>query len=412
MNLPRVLLAVFISCFLWMVISQYFFCPRFYFKAPQPFSGRELYNPYDSIGSENWIKCNFHAHTNAWNGLTDGRGTASDIHRAYDSLGYDVYCLSEYQKINKGLENVSCYIPAYEHGYGIKKTHQTVLGAERVCWTDYFLPQALNNKQHILNRLSSDSENTVIINHPANRNGYECSDFKHLTNYHCMEVLNPSAISLAHWDSALSFGKPVFVVGNDDVHNVLSGKRLGSMCTWVNVSSIKKENVLHSLRTGKSYGMIVGNSPETLPALKKFDVTNDTITIEMSKEASQIAFVGQNGQVLTSCSDTSSAQYVFKPSDHYARAQIAYENGTNIYLNPVFRYEKSPLTQPAVTVNFTKTFAFRLLGAGILIVWMLMAFSFVHAGKWWKIAGTPALISRKLFGRLQNVFHKNSQLQS
>lgn len=305
------------------------------------------------------------------------------------------------------------YIPAYEHGYGIKKTHQTILGSDKVCWADYLLPQTVSNKQHILNSVSDNSKNVIIINHPSNRNGYENADFKYLTNYHCMEVLNPSAISLPQWDSALSFGKPIFIVGNDDLHNVFTEDRLGTMCTWVNVSSIKEENVLDALRAGKSYGMIVGKSRDTLPVLKKFEVARDTILIEMSKTANQITFIGQNGRVLDSQINTSSAKYIFKPSDHYARAHITYKNGTNIFLNPVFRQNIANITQIPAHVNFKKTSAFRLFGIVILGVWIRIAFLFVLSKQIQKMLGSQVLISyEKLLNRLQYLYNKKPYLQS
>lgn len=294
--------------------------------------------------------------------------------------------------------NTPGFIPAYEHGFGIKKTHQTVLGNDRVSWREYLLPQTLSNKQHVLNSFSTNSKNIIILNHPGMRNGYDYSDFQYLTNYHCMEVLNPSVISLAQWDSALSFGKPVFIVGNDDSHNVFTEDRLGSMCTWVNVSSVNKENVLDALRKGKNYGMIVGKSKESLPFLKQFVVANDSILIEMSKAAKQITFSGKNGQVLGSFNNTSSAQYIFKSADNYVRAHIAYENGTAIFLNPVFRYNKTNISQVPVFINFKKTFIFRLMGAIILAIWIWMIFLFLFSKQTRKKLGKPFnIFSRNIF---------------
>lgn len=413
MKMSRLLITIFLSYIVWIVISQYFFCPLFSFNTPKPFSGNALYNPYDSIAKEKWIKCNFHAHTNAWNGLTNGHGTANDIYHAYDSLGYGVYCVSEYQKINRALIARPGYIPAYEHGYGIKKTHQTVLGSDRVCWGDYLLPQTLSNKQHILNSISDNSTNVIIINHPSNRNGYESTDFKYLANFHCMEVLNPSALSFPQWDTALSFGKPVFIVGNDDLHNVFTGDRLGAMCTWVNVSSITERNVLNALKGGRSYGMVVGKSKDTLPILQRFEISNDTILIEMSKIASQITLIGQNGQILNSYKNTSTAQYTFKSSDHYARANIEYKNGTSIFLNPVFRHNRSDLNHVVAAVNIKKTFVFRLMGAIIIVIWMRIIFLFVFSKQTQKILLNPLFTnSRKLTSRLQYLFNRRAYLQN
>ncbi len=368
---------VFISVILWITVNQYFFCPHFSFKASLPFSGKLLYNPYKSIHINNWVKCNFHAHTNAWDGFTHGKGTAADIYHVYDSMKYAVHCVSNYQEVDTTFSKTPAFIPAYEHGYGINKTHQLVLGSGKVCWNDYLFPQTLSNKQNILNCLSSDPNNVVILNHPANRNGYYASDLKYLTNYNCIEVLNPFAISSAHWDSALSCGKPAFIVGNDDVHNIFSKDSFGRMCTWVNLPRVKEATVLNALKTGNSYGMIIGKQTGALPVLNRFEVVNDTISIEMSKVAQQISFTGQNGKVLASYINTSLAQYIIKPGDHYARAVIAYADGTDIFLNPVFRYDGTKITQAPVFINTKKTMTFRLIGIFILAVWLKIAFSLV-----------------------------------
>src|SRR5260370_28216129 len=171
MNKLALLPVVFLSFILWIIVSQYFFCPQFSFKASAPFSGKLLYNPYESIHINNWEKCNFHAHTRAWGGLTNGKGTAADIYHVYDSMNYAVHCVSNYEEIDRTFSNTPGFIPAYEHGYGMQKTHQLVLGSKKVYLNDYLFPQTLSNKQNIINCLSSDPDNVVIINPPANRNG-------------------------------------------------------------------------------------------------------------------------------------------------------------------------------------------------------------------------------------------------
>ena len=108
--------------------------------------------------------------------------------------------------------NTPGYIPAYEHGYNAGKTHQLVLGSNKVKWIDYLLPQTLDNKQDILNALSGP-DNIVIVNHPLSFHGYNALDFKYLSNYDCIGGLK----SIRHFNgllgSALSNGKAVFSRG-------------------------------------------------------------------------------------------------------------------------------------------------------------------------------------------------------
>ena len=376
MNIKRLLLAVFCSLIVWILIMQYLFCPKFSFEAAHPFSGTIFYNPYDSINEFYWRKCNFHAHSHAWHGFANGNGTSADIYHAYDSMKYAVHCVSDYQKINTDFSSTPGFIPAYEHGYNISKTHQLVLGASKVLWLDYLFPQSLDNKQNILNHLSADPDNVVIIDHPADYYGYSATDFKYLTDYNCIEVLSRFALSLSHWDSALSNGHPAFVVGNDDVHDIFLKETLGKMCTWVNVPIVKGNTVLNALKTGRSYGMIIGNSKKTLPELKRFEIIHDTVSIAMTQPAAQITFTGQNGKALASYRNTASSKYIIKPEDHYIRTTIEYENGPKIFLNPVFRHDKMGIMRRAAPIDVQKTFIFRSIGVVLLISWLFMALLF------------------------------------
>ncbi|MFI5186753.1 MAG: hypothetical protein ACHQF0_08520 [Chitinophagales bacterium] len=370
------------SFIILVVINQYFFCPVFSFNTTRSFSGKSFYNPYDSIDPGHWVKCNFHAHTNAWHGLTHGSGTAKDVYHMYDSMHYGVHCVSDYQTINKTYANTPGYISAYEHGYNFGKTHQLVLGSNEVQWIDYQFPQSLDNKQHVLNRLM-DSDDVVIVNHPLAFHGYHASDFRYLTNYHCMEVLSPYAISTAGWDTALSNGKPVFIVGNDDEHDIFNKDCLAKMCTWINVASTDQKTVLNALKKGKGYGMIIGDRNDDLPVLNYLKLSGDTIVLQMNEAASQISFTGQNGKLLAVHRDTSSASYIIRPGDHYIRAVIDYPKGTSIFLNPVFRYDKTNIPMTSFHINAIETNVKRLLGLFIFIIWIAIIFRFAFSKRFY-----------------------------
>jgi hypothetical protein len=92
----------------------------------------------------------------------------------------------------------------------------------------------------------------------------------------------------------------------------------------------------------------------------------------MSRAAGEIKFIGQNGKQLSAATNTSEASYLLKPADTYVRTEIEFEDGTRIFLNPVFRHDGSPLTTKAgFTYNITKTIFFFITGLVILIVWGL-----------------------------------------
>ena len=308
--------------------------------------------------------------------MTHGSGTARDVYHVYDSMNYVVHCVSDYQSINKTYANSPGYIPAYEHGYNTGKTHQLVLGCDEVKWIDYFFPQSLNNKQDVLNHLAG-SGNVVFVNHPSSFHGYNASDFRYLSNYNCMEVLSPYAISTACWDTALSNGKPVFIVGNDDEHNIFSKNSVARMCTCINASSINQKDVLNALKNGKSYGLRLGNCGKQVPVLNSLKLKGDTMLIEMSELADQVSFVGQNGKLLAKNKNTFSAMYVIRPEDRYVRTVIDYGSGTSIFLNPVFRYNKGKKISTSFYVSAYETSIKRILGLSILAFWLRIAIAFI-----------------------------------
>jgi len=377
-NKTRLVFIFLISFIIWLIIRQYLFCPSFSFKDPQPFSGKLFYNPYDSINPDHWVKCNFHAHTNAWFGLTNGKGTAKNVYHVYDSMNYGVHCVSDYQSINKTYENTPGYIPVYEHGYNLQKAHQLVLGSHDVKWLDYIFPQTLNNKQDVLNCLV-DSGNVVFVNHPLSYHGYKASDFKYLTNYQCIEALSRYALSVNCWDTALSNGRPVFIVGNDDEHDIFAEYCLGKMCTYINVSSTDQKTVLNALKTGEGYGVILGNYKKIIPVLNSLKLSGDTIRLKMSEPANRISFIGQNGKLLEAQENNSSALYVIKQEDHYIRTVIDYPSGTRIFLNPVFRYNKTNKILPSFHVNIFRTNLKRVTGLLFFIIWIIKAFPLVFS---------------------------------
>ncbi|MCF0063198.1 hypothetical protein MUK70_10535 [Dyadobacter chenwenxiniae] len=376
MKILGIILLAFLTWVLWLVVSQYLFCARFQFDDPVPFEGLSIFNPYDSVDAAQWVKCNFHAHSRAWEGFTNGHGSAEDIHEAYKALNYGVHCVSNYHYIDTTHSSDPGYIPAYEHGYNITKTHQLVLGSDKVLWLDYLFPQSVHNKQHVLKHLSESAE-LVILNHPALKNAYTKEDLSQLNGYDCMEVLSPSVVSIEQWDAALSAGKKVFIVGNDDTHNVLTKNRLGRMCTFINVAANSSKEVLTALKTGRSYGVVIGAGQlvDSLPFLKSVKVMGDTVFIKMSNAANHVTLTGQNGKVLASLDHTDQISYRLSPSDHYSRATFEYENGTKVYLNPVFYIPKTGYRTPVSFENVGETIFFRAVGVGVLSLWVLLLLS-------------------------------------
>jgi len=384
MKVSRIFLVIFLSGIFWLVIAQFFFCTRFQFKLESiAFQGENIYNPYANINAANWEKCNFHAHGNAWNGLTNGSGSAADIHRVYDSLNYGVHCVSNYHQIDTVDAAQQNYVSAYEHGFNLMKTHQLVLGGRDVEWLEYLFPQTANNKQDILNYLSLDTNSLVILNHPALRNGYSDKELSRLTNFNCMEVLSPYGISEKQWDIVLSAGKPVFVVGNDDIHDIYDKEKVGRIATILNLKNTNQASVLSALKKGEGYGIVLGKNqdPFQLPELKRLLLKENKLDLHLTEKAKSIDFIGQNGKLLASFTDSKNVQYKLNTSDCYARTKITFENGTQIYLNPVFFTNTTNFAQVQNPVNYTETIIFKLIGTLLYAAWLLWAWSFINGGR-------------------------------
>ncbi len=380
----------FIKLILWLLLLLaitffviYAIAPVYDFAEPAPFSGKKIHNPYQQMDSSAWKKGNFHSQSHAWFGITDGRkNTSKGIHAIYQQLGYDIAVITDYQKINTYGKDSENYIPGYEHGYGVRKIHQICLGSQKVTWLDYPVYQNINHKQHILNRLSKHNE-IVFIAHPTVRDGYLLENMKQLTNYDLIEAVSHYANSLTHWDGALSSGQPVFVIGNDDTHDIFNATKVGRFCTFVNTYNLKADDVLAALKSGNAFGARINMLEGTdfikraedhrkIPTLNSVVVRGDTLFVEVSKKAGAFTFIGQNGIIKKSSTNTDKAFYAISENDSYIRTEIIFPDNTQFFLNPVFRYRGEKPGKPALPeINFIKTWTQRIVAGIIAIIVVL-----------------------------------------
>ena len=363
----------------------YFAAPVYDFPSPHPFSGNRFYNPYEGVDSHQWKKANFHFHTRAWSGLTSGRDNSHDsVYKTYKALGYDIPGISNYQQIDDVFKDSAFYIPSYEHGFGIRKKHQLLIGSKKVLWFDYSLFQNLGHKQHILNLLRPDNE-LIAIAHPDWENGYPLKDMEYLSGYDLIEVLDNNWRSLPQWDAALSSGHPVYIVSDDDAHDIYNPYEIGRCCTFINSPTLKQDDFIRSLKDGRSFGAdIYMSNHETfsdkainvlkIPVLESVIMNQDTLFVRVSEKAFRIRFIGQNGAMKKEDYLMKGSWYKFSPDDTYIRTEITfYKNfpdghklpGTRFYLNPVFRYEGNrPSNDLKAEINLPRTWIFRILSFG------------------------------------------------
>lgn len=361
--------------------------PLYRFPEPKPFSGAHLFNPYQGIDSTCWRKTNFHYHTKAWMGLTSGRdNTYEAFYETYMKLGYDAPQISNYQSIDTRFSDSAFYVPAYEHGFGLRKKHQLLIGAREVLWFDYSLLQTRHQKQHILDLLRPDND-IVAIAHPDWEGGYSCSDMAVLTNYDLVEALNHNWRSIPHWDAALSAGRPVFILAGDDAHDITDPYEIQRICTYINTPVSRSDSLVNALREGKAFGAEIymgdwenfddkARNAKTIPVVNHVRVAGDTLKVSVTGQPFKIVFIGQNGKVRKITRFSREAWYRFKPEDTYIRTEIIFLTnfafpkvgpGTVFYLNPVFRTDGlKPVNARLATVDLTATWVLRIAGFGLV----------------------------------------------
>jgi hypothetical protein len=358
---------------LLVILFFYLTTPIYQFNEPQKFQGDYLHNPYQQIDSTHWLKYNFQVQSRAWGGLTDGRINSNQmIDSIYKLFGYNYVATSDYQRINTHLAGTERFIPTYEHGYNIPKVHQVCIGAKRVLWRDYLLFQTLNTKQHIINVLRSDCE-LIALAHPRLLDGYTLNDMKYLSGYDLLEVLNNFRVSVEHWDMALSSGHLIYILANDDAHNVLNSNEVGRRFTLIHANSTHHDSIIKALRSGAAYGVdFYRNDDEPMqnkierskfiPFLKRAKLFGDTLKIGVSNRVFHIRFVGEQGTILSEVDHVSDAQYVINANDSYVRVEIQCYDASVLYLNPVTRHMNRLIEkQISPQIDHFRTWIIRLI---------------------------------------------------
>lgn len=363
-----------------VLLIFYMTAPVYKFSEPKAFAGKYWYNPYQSMNPELWRKYNFQVQSKAWGGLTNGRLNSNIlIDSIYHELGYDYVATSDYQKINYHGSELPSFIPTYEHGYSIRKTHQVCIGASKVLWIDYPFYQNLSMKQGIIDKLQKSTE-LIALAHPKLLGGYKLSDMKYLSGYQLMEVLNNLRVSVEHWDMALSNGHRIYMLANDDAHNVSNSNEVGRRFTMINAENLNREEIIRALDSGNSYGFDffrIDDEPMTakverskhIPYLLNASLRADTFDVAVSQKAIRIRFIGQNGRELSLARDTSTATYVLKPTDTYVRTEITFADLSVMYLNPLTRHADEDISRQRIAdVDDVRTLLFRAIYLVAIIV--------------------------------------------
>ena len=369
----------------YLFINQYIFCKKYYFYPASTFAGDSLYNPYQDISLKNAKIANFHAHGK--NGFLNGKGSPVDIQKQYKKIGVDFAGVSQYNILEKSVINSHDSIFIYEHGFNLGKTHQLVIGTRELVRRDYPFFQTIHNKQEILEKLASDSQNVIALTHPDLSYGYNTDDIKFLYHYDLMEVLSPYANSIAYWDTALSNGRPIFALGNDDAHDVFDQNELGRFVNILFCDSTENNLIISALRGGQSAVLWLKQvTNETMEQkLKKIttaktilsSIQNDNgiIYLNFRDSIDKLDAIVDNGILYTSLSKASSYTVQMLPEHSYIRFEASLKDGSKIILNPIFRvnhtvlYKRKQLASMHIVTNPYDPFQ------DMIFVFMAIAFS-------------------------------------
>ena len=355
-----------------IIIIPYLTCPFYKYPDLQPFSGNLFYNPYEKLDSNAWRKANFHTHTRQWIGITAGStNRVEEVVKKYREIKYDIIGISDYQSINRFLESEPSFIPVYEHGYNAYKSHQLVIGAKDVNWIDYLLFQSFHNLQDVIRNLKKDNA-VISVNHPKLRNAYSTENLKYLRDYDLLEIANHSYFNAADvWDTVLSNGNCVFALANDDNHDINDPQDYGYVFNMINSHKPEKEEVISALRYGRSFAVELepqnDSSPQNkirqanmIPVITSCKIFTDTLEMRFNKDFDTLKLVGQYGIIKKIEHHNDTIRYVIQPDDTYIRAEINQGNKSNVFLNPVLRFN-GELNRTSAETDTQKTWFYRII---------------------------------------------------
>ena len=334
-----------------------------------------FYNPYDSIGSDarRWLKANFHTHGGVERKEFCGALPIRDVVDAYAKAGYDVLAMTNHNAYVPYMEKRDgiSLIDGIEYTYNaldmcfIGTTHFETsyqkavrLANQQDCyWTPELLEMVAGHPSiKIANFWNMEHQELVdkarqwgafvLLCHPnrARQSYWTLELLEKLTGYVGIEILNTDVCLSGgsnglrdKWDQLLTRGKVVYGFGNDDFHH---WHNLGRAFNMVCAKSTGFADIKEAVEAGRFYA-------STGLRLERFSFENGKIAVKaklpipQEGDAFDYRFVGAEGKVLHQIT-ASDAEYAVAPSERYVRVEATGENGSKMYLQPVFnrRYFK------------------------------------------------------------------------
>ncbi len=356
--------------------------PVYNFPEAKLFSGSKFYNPYKDFDNAKYFRGNFHGHSRLKGGVTNGKDNSiEDVFKAYRELEYGFATVSNYHHPTDRSYYDFPFIPAQEYGVNIFKTHFLLVGTKRREYFDQPIVQGPNTIQFRINIVRPHTE-IIALAHPAFLNGTTIKDVEKVTGYDLIEVVNTFAHSVSHWDTALSSGRPAFLLASDDTHNVFINTDIGRNITMIPLDPKDSDKIYDTLKNGSAYGITVPHTTAMLDRKEKLKVLNShpqlvsmqvddngTINMTLNKEMEKITFSSNYGEVRASFDNVSTASYKFQDNDSYVRATAYFDNGSIAYFNPIIRTDDGLKPQmPKVTISYGLTILKLVLSAIAIVI--------------------------------------------
>ena len=367
------------------------FSPIYHFRAPRPFSGPDIFNPYASLDSTlGWKRANFHTHTRVsgpWP-VNECPYDAAYTDSVYRSLGYDIVTFSNHNEITLHPYDSTLQVNVYEQGYSPFKFHKLVFGSPSVKHWDPILPFLTSQKQFELDRLGKDAD-FIQINHPYRTNAFPRSQIEKLSGYQIMELDTHISTENEYWDWALTAGHYSFGLANDDLHHPERHWLTAIRCNFLNTPSGRYEDLKKTLLGGCYYAMRVPDygsgdwevkrqKNRELPSVEAIGLEGNTLYLTLSRRADSIRVNGAEHRTLALAVDTCAIRYALPETEPYARLTAFFPDGAVIYTNPFARYDASaqenPFNNAPQPVHVPLTLLFNLL-VGVLcacVLWLLV----------------------------------------
>ena len=359
--------------------------PVYDFRAPRPFSGPDIFNPYRDLDTANcWKRANFHTHTRVKGPfpMNECEEWPDETLAEYEKFGYDIVTFSNHNELTVHPTDPALQVNVYEQGYSPFKFHKLVFGSDRVKHYDPLVPLLASQKQFELDRLG-DGSDFIQINHPYRTVGTSRRHLEALSGYEIMELDTGISTENEYWDWALSAGHYSFGLANDDFHHIDNSVNIAVRCNFLCTPSGRYEDLKETLLGGCFYAMRVPDygwgdweikyeKNKDLPYVKDIGLDGGTVHMTVSEPADSIRVTGQDHRTLALVQKCDSIAYTMKPEDSYARLTAYFPEGEVIYSNPFARYDASvsatPFDQAPQKVDILLTVLFNLLllalGAG------------------------------------------------